>query len=172
VAFLALATIFLASPFLVGATAKTYDPWVDLNQDGKIDIFDVVELTERYGTVGTPVNRTELLLERAGWFPAPAFDSGWMTLGLGMNEIITLAHNLNTTNVFVYLVGSANLNEIHQGNYGFNYYPFLAEGGELGSRWYRLNATCVKLVRGNIDAYSPSVAWNYVRVMIWKIATP
>jgi hypothetical protein len=29
-----------------------YDPWVDLNDDGKIDIFDVVGMTSRYGATG------------------------------------------------------------------------------------------------------------------------
>lgn len=62
------------------------------------------------------------------------------------------------TEVFVYLLGRTSMNAIHQGNYGFNWYQFLAGGGELGVRWYDMNSTCIKLVRGNIDPYSPSVA--------------
>ena len=35
----------------------------DLNDDGSIDIFDVVKMVDLYGTVGTPINKTALLLE-------------------------------------------------------------------------------------------------------------
>ena len=53
----------IVSMFLVGATATEYDPWVDTNDDGKIDIFDVVDLVGHYGTAGIPINKTALLLE-------------------------------------------------------------------------------------------------------------
>jgi hypothetical protein len=42
-----------------------YDPWIDVNEDGVIDIFDVGVLSSHWGTSGTPVNKTELLLELA-----------------------------------------------------------------------------------------------------------
>jgi hypothetical protein len=35
-------------------------PWGDLNDDGAINIFDVVWLAGRYGTTGTPLNKTGL----------------------------------------------------------------------------------------------------------------
>jgi len=44
-------------------TEVQYDPWYDLNDDGKIDVLDVVLVTNKYGTTGTPINKTELLLE-------------------------------------------------------------------------------------------------------------
>jgi hypothetical protein len=31
-----------------------YDPWCDVNHDGKISILDVVDVTSRYGTAGDP----------------------------------------------------------------------------------------------------------------------
>jgi len=63
-----LLTIVSASFFLLNTTAETantheYDPWVDLDDDGDIDLYDAVELLTRYGSKGTPINKTALLLE-------------------------------------------------------------------------------------------------------------
>jgi hypothetical protein len=42
-----------ASIFMVTTSnSAEYDPWVDLNDDGKINIFDVVGMTSRYGATG------------------------------------------------------------------------------------------------------------------------
>jgi hypothetical protein len=41
----------------------TYDPWMDLNDDGKIDVRDIAPPCSAYGATGTPINKTELLLE-------------------------------------------------------------------------------------------------------------
>jgi hypothetical protein len=52
---LIVAAILLLTPFLVGLTSSApYDPWYDLNESGKIDIFDVVMLASTYGTLGDP----------------------------------------------------------------------------------------------------------------------
>jgi len=40
-----------------------YDPWADLNDDGKIDMRDVYVVARKFGTTGTPINKTALLLE-------------------------------------------------------------------------------------------------------------
>jgi len=37
-----------------------YDPWVDLNGDGKIDIFDVVGMTSRYAATGNPAKNVTI----------------------------------------------------------------------------------------------------------------
>jgi hypothetical protein len=40
-----------------------YDPWIDLNDDGQIDLYDAVTLAGATGAFGTPINKTELLLD-------------------------------------------------------------------------------------------------------------
>jgi hypothetical protein len=45
------------------AAIKEYDTWKDLNLDGKINILDLVILAGYFGTEGTPINTTDLLLE-------------------------------------------------------------------------------------------------------------
>ena len=63
-----LLTILSASFFLVSSTASNYEttsveynPWRDLNDDGIIDIYDVVMVTGIYRSTGTPINKTALL---------------------------------------------------------------------------------------------------------------
>jgi hypothetical protein len=40
-----------------------YDPWKDINDDGKLDILDIVLITGQYAASGTPIDKTALLLE-------------------------------------------------------------------------------------------------------------
>lgn len=42
-----------------------YDPWADINDDGKIDIKDISYVAKLFGTytTDTPMNKTELLIE-------------------------------------------------------------------------------------------------------------
>ena len=40
-----------------------YDPWLDMNDDGEIDIFDVVMVARAYGSSGKPYNKTAALIE-------------------------------------------------------------------------------------------------------------
>jgi|GEM_PF-7082023 len=57
-------SVFAVSFLFVGLTSSSpYDPWYDFNSNGEIDIFDIVDIAGRYGTTGTPVNTTDLLLE-------------------------------------------------------------------------------------------------------------
>lgn len=48
---------------VTSSSDSSYDPWLDLNDDGVIDVFDLHLLSLIYGTIGTPINKTELLLE-------------------------------------------------------------------------------------------------------------
>ena len=66
---IAIAVLLLAPTFLISVTATVpYDPWCDMDDDGDIDIYDVVEMADRYGTAGASVNKTALLYEVNGTF--------------------------------------------------------------------------------------------------------
>lgn len=63
---IALVVTFASSLFFMNTTAdeqavNPYDPWYDLDDDGDIDIFDVVKVASQFNTKGTPINKTELL---------------------------------------------------------------------------------------------------------------
>jgi len=61
---LAFLAFLLTATLLVGVTSSAeYDPWMDVNDDGIIDIVDIVNLAIRFGEEGTPINKTELLLD-------------------------------------------------------------------------------------------------------------
>ena len=52
---LGLASVLLLTPFLVDVTTSApYNPWYDLDENGIINIFDVVALAGTYGTTGNP----------------------------------------------------------------------------------------------------------------------
>jgi hypothetical protein len=53
----------LTATLLIGVTSSAdYDPWVDVNDDGIIDIVDLVNVAIRFGEEGTLINKTALLL--------------------------------------------------------------------------------------------------------------
>ena len=55
-AFCLTATIFMVAT----SQSAEYDPWADLNGDGRIDIFDVVGMTSRYAATGDPTKNVTI----------------------------------------------------------------------------------------------------------------
>jgi len=55
--------LFLTVPIRSTPAAGEYDPWIDTNDDGIINYQDLYNLASRFGTSGTPINKTNLLLE-------------------------------------------------------------------------------------------------------------
>lgn len=61
--FCLTSTLFMILPTKSNSGMGEYDPWVDLNDDGTIDIFDAITLAGAFETSGTPINKTALLLD-------------------------------------------------------------------------------------------------------------
>ncbi|MEM3783964.1 MAG: hypothetical protein QXY88_02890 [Candidatus Bathyarchaeia archaeon] len=59
----ALVLTFAFTPLSGSQVIRQYDPWADINDDGKIDARDITYLVINFGTSGTPINKTQLLLE-------------------------------------------------------------------------------------------------------------
>ena len=60
--FCLTATLFSIIP--VGSQGvREYDPWYDINDDGKIDLKDYFGVGLKYGTYGTAINKTQMLLD-------------------------------------------------------------------------------------------------------------
>lgn len=92
-----LVTVLLASSLLVGLTssASVYDPWCDLDEDGDIDIFDIVRMAGIYGTTGEPFEAMAAL----------EYNSGWINITDKCGQYINITHDLNSTDVMVDITG-------------------------------------------------------------------
>lgn len=166
----------LTATFFISGTAseeppQEYNPWYDVDDNGWINIIDINQIAVRFGTTGTPINKTALLievnatfakllerieaLETGGFIGAPARDSGWMFISKGQH--LPYYHNLNTTEVLVCVYGKSSANGIHNIRYGGNW-------GGTGLTWEGLDDDELTLYRWNSDN-----DWEQVRVMIWKI---
>jgi hypothetical protein len=98
-------TLFVVIPTRSASTAYVpgpYNPWADIDDDGRISLYDAVILLYSYGSQGTPINKTALLYNVNDTFTAllsriadletqliilnasklgkPDYDSGWMNL--------------------------------------------------------------------------------------------
>ena len=62
--FCLAAALFAVMP-INSQGAGEYDPWLDVNDDGAIEMRDVSSVARAYGTSGTPVNKTEMAQEVA-----------------------------------------------------------------------------------------------------------
>jgi hypothetical protein len=59
--FLALVVVLLAPMLLVAVSSSApYDPWSDLDENGKIDIFDLVKIAGAYATTGDPARNVTI----------------------------------------------------------------------------------------------------------------
>jgi len=110
----------LSSAYIVGYTSSVSDcpptgycPWDDLDDDGDIDIFDVVEIAGRYGTSGEPV------LGKA----ALEYNSGWIDIIDKRGQYFNITHNQNSTDIMIEITGKeASDDGPHQNHYGLTTY--------------------------------------------------
>jgi len=62
ITFCVTATLFMIFPSHSLSDANSYDPLLDVNDDGVINILDIYKVARAFGTSGTPINKTALLL--------------------------------------------------------------------------------------------------------------
>lgn len=55
-------SLFMIKP-TISQSVREYDPWYDINDDGKIDIKDVYGIELKYGTNGEPINKAQIILD-------------------------------------------------------------------------------------------------------------
>jgi hypothetical protein len=61
--FCLAATLFMILPTQSAPAEGEYDPWLDVNDDGEIDILDLSRLALAFKSSGEPIDKTSLLLE-------------------------------------------------------------------------------------------------------------
>jgi hypothetical protein len=62
VTFCLTTTLFLIVPSLSVSSVHSYDPLLDVNDDGVINIVDLSKVAAAFGKSGTSINKTALLL--------------------------------------------------------------------------------------------------------------
>jgi len=86
VTFCVCVALFAALPALSSPGLTDYNPWYDVNNDGKINIIDISMLAKAFGTSGQNISKAGLL-----------YDSGWVNITGMTGQNITITHNLNIT---------------------------------------------------------------------------
>jgi hypothetical protein len=88
VAFCLAAPFYAIIPTLsipsAGPSVGEYDPWLDINDDGTINMKDIASLAARFNKPGQNITKAYQL-----------YDSGWINLTGNTNQNYTLTHNLN-----------------------------------------------------------------------------
>jgi hypothetical protein len=154
--------LFFIIPSRSNPDDANYNPWADVNCDGQVDLFDAILLANSFNLKGTPIDKSAYQL--LGTMSKPAYDSNWTYIE--PDQEVVFDHGLNTTNVFVYMVGKTNQSAspyIHQIDYGgeSNY------GYHWGVNWYDLTNMSIRVHRQISDTN-----WDQVRIYIWKIPEP
>jgi len=177
-----------------------YDAWYDLNDDGIIDMTDIGLLCLKYGTTGTPINKTALLLElmekieilNATIIAQQNTINYLNETVIYLNETMTI---LNSTglgapnydsgwvalniyhNFFTHNLGTTNAFVYIQGKYYDGTIHQVYYGGEyIGDIPYgeRLGVWWSVFTTTSLLIYREpnDTDWYYARVMIWKIPEP
>jgi hypothetical protein len=142
-------------------STRGYDPLLDVNDDGAINIVDLALLAIHFDTYGTPMNRTTGATP--GYVNQPAWDSGWKTCALGTN-VYYFNKTIDSQNSMIYLIGKNDTNGLpHQIDYGGT----MNVGYSYGTRWQDLTNSSITVIRRGNDE-----SWNYVRILIWQIMDP
>ena len=123
----AAACVLLALTLLVRVSSSaTYDPWCDLDDNGSINIFDVVTLAGSYQTTGDPtktvyVQNWPVANQQTVWYNRDSSaTSGWYNAsGFGHMHLIWFVADLDgpesvTVDVAVRIINPAG---------GFSYWP-------------------------------------------------
>jgi hypothetical protein len=85
-----------------------YDPWADVNDDGKIDGKDIAFVSKGYDSTGTPITKAALL-----------YDSGWLDITEKAGQCFSITHGLNSTDIIVDITGKTTINGgVHQRHLG------------------------------------------------------
>jgi hypothetical protein len=188
-------TVMIAA-FLIGSMATAVNSADDdnpldqlwerlLGLEGDVDdISDEVTALKEESELLERLHELEIrlaVLERCGCesdcpFPEPDYDSNWISIDKGQG--LTLTHDLNTTEYFVYLVGRYDTTEdetsddfitgednFHTYEIGGDWsYDTIYGSMEMRGIWYVAHKNSIRIDRGAHDPFS-----DYVRVRIWKL---
>jgi hypothetical protein len=197
-------TLFMIVPTRsqsITAGIGEYDPWVDINDDGTINFLDAIMLGTAFGTTGTPINKTELLLElmqKIELLNSTIIEQQNEINYLNqtvicLNETITI---LNSTQglgkpdydsdwfaissgeqvIKTHNLGTTNVLVYMVGKYSNNSSPYIHQrhygGEETWPNYWGAYWQDLTETTIRVVRQGQDIIWNYVRLMIWKIPEP
>jgi hypothetical protein len=92
-----LVTFMLTTAFfgiLPTRSAPAYDPWLDVNDDGRVDMRDIGAVCNGFGQHGTAVDKASI-----------EYDSEWINITDKCGQYFNITHNLNSTDLIVDITG-------------------------------------------------------------------
>ena len=102
-----LATALFSSVWIAGS-AGDWDPWMDVDENGIVNMLDLYYVAQKYGTSGIPITKE-----------AVEYDSGWINITDKCGQYFNITHNLNSTDIMVDITGKTTLDGgAHQKNLG------------------------------------------------------
>jgi hypothetical protein len=135
--FCLASTLFMMAKTTSSPDIGTYDPWVDLNDDGYIDVFDAVTLAGVAGTSGDPTKNVNV--------------TNWPT---SHDVLVWWGENL------VGLTGIAS-HEFYNANGFGQLHVLVNEQGLTGAQQVTVNFR-VKLLNGTKMAFYPIIFYTFV----------
>jgi hypothetical protein len=103
-----LIALLMAVPTRSGIPAGQYDPWLDVNDDGKIDIRDIARVAKAFGTSGQNISKASL-----------DYDSGWVNITGMAGQYFSVTHGLNSLDLMVDISGKTTVDGgVHQKYFG------------------------------------------------------
>ena len=149
-------TLFLAVPTRSLSPAGKYDPFIDLNNDGRINILDAIIFSNHYQTGGTPAV-SKLSMQ---------YDSGWMYITQKCGDDFIVTHNLNSTDIIVDITGKTTIDGgVHQRYLGLTNHlvGWSKTCGEIKGDTYEKGSSVVRTSDGGyaVVGYTQSVLTGY-----------
>lgn len=126
-------------------------------------VIELQSTTDYLNTTVNYLNQTVAILNSTRGLGTPDYDSGVLSLQYGYNYF---AHNLNTTQLFVYLIGIDSSGEYHQVQYGG---AAIDQYGTKRGAWWLLTDKNTILVYKETHTDNNYV-WSGCRIMIWKLS--
>ena len=122
-----LATFCLTATLFMVSSSVGYDPWADLNDDGKIDMKDIGYEAKLFGTMGDPTKNvtvtnwpasTDVTVWYNFYVDSPYMSGEYETGGLGHLHILTYTTGLVDTEIATLKVIGKLWNSDHTGSTG------------------------------------------------------
>jgi len=152
-----LGSLFINNVILAQTSGSEYDPWLDQNEDGIIDVNDLSPLGQAYGSSGDPTkNVTTTLAHRIGYYNDTSPPASFITIDTRGYREITLVFSTDdiaTVDVQWWVYGTG----FHDSYFPIETINFFNSGGGKEWRTYQVHGAKLAIT---VDALDFSVGYQ------------